>query len=101
MSAGCLPMLIQMPIIFGLIGVIYNPLTYALEIPKDIIAQLVVAAKELTDSPLKNERTIQRSSSAIFRTQKQHPDPVLTTLSTASTSTFSVCRWERLRPHTL
>lgn len=59
MSAGCLPMLIQMPIIFGLIGVIYNPLTYALEIPKDIIAQLVVAAKELTDSPLKNERTIQ------------------------------------------
>ncbi len=30
MSAGCLPMLIQMPIIIGLFGVLYNPLRYAL-----------------------------------------------------------------------
>ncbi len=30
MSAGCLPMLIQMPIIIGLFGVMYNPLRYAL-----------------------------------------------------------------------
>ncbi len=30
MSAGCLPMLLQMPIIIGLFGVLYNPLRYAL-----------------------------------------------------------------------
>jgi len=62
MNAGCLPLLIQMPIIFGLIGVIYNPLTYALEIPKESIALLTDAIKVLLkDTPdlLKNTRTIQ------------------------------------------
>ena len=32
MSAGCLPLLIQMPLIIGLFGVMYNPLRYALGI---------------------------------------------------------------------
>lgn len=59
MNAGCLPMLIQMPIIFGLIGVIYNPLTYALEIPKEYIEVLTVAIKELVEDLPKNTRTIQ------------------------------------------
>lgn len=37
MSAGCLPLLIQMPLIIGLFGVMYNPLRYALGIdPKEI-----------------------------------------------------------------
>ena len=30
MSAGCLPLLIQMPFIIGLFGVLYNPLRYAI-----------------------------------------------------------------------
>ncbi|MDD6276860.1 MAG: YidC/Oxa1 family membrane protein insertase [Clostridia bacterium] len=30
MTAGCLPMLIQMPFIIGLFGVLYNPLRYAI-----------------------------------------------------------------------
>jgi YidC/Oxa1 family membrane protein insertase len=59
MNAGCLPLLIQMPIIFGLIGVIYNPLTYALEIPKEYIEALTVATKELLPDLAKNTRTIQ------------------------------------------
>lgn len=62
MNAGCLPLLIQMPIIFGLIGVIYNPLTYALQIDKEYITLLTDAVKVLLkDSPdlLKNTRTIQ------------------------------------------
>lgn len=59
MNAGCLPMLIQMPIIFGLIGVIYNPLTYALEIPKEYIEVLATAIKESMPELAKNARTIQ------------------------------------------
>ncbi|MGL5973012.1 MAG: YidC/Oxa1 family membrane protein insertase, partial [Oscillospiraceae bacterium] len=39
--AGCLPLLIQMPILFGLINVIYNPLTHILRLPKDIIKQAI------------------------------------------------------------
>ncbi len=59
MNAGCLPMLIQMPIIFGLIGVIYNPLTYALEIPKEYIDIMAAAIKETLPELAKNARTIQ------------------------------------------
>ncbi len=39
--SGCLPMLIQFPILFGLVEVIYKPLTYMLRIPKDLVALLV------------------------------------------------------------
>ena len=38
-TAGCLPMLIQFPIIIGLYNVIYNPLTHVLGIGKDAIAK--------------------------------------------------------------
>ena len=40
MSAGCLPLLIQMPLIIGLFGVMYNPLRYALGINVDDIKVL-------------------------------------------------------------
>lgn len=43
MSAGCLPLLIQMPFIIGLFGVLYNPLRYAIGLDK-------VAAEALIDS---------------------------------------------------
>lgn len=43
MNAGCMPLLIQMPIIFGLIGVIYHPLQYALRIDDASIAALTTA----------------------------------------------------------
>ncbi len=38
--SGCLPMLIQFPIIFGLVEVIYKPLTYMLRIPADVISSI-------------------------------------------------------------
>jgi len=47
MNAGCLPLLITMPILFGLIEVIYKPLTYALDINPDIIAEMVKALPAL------------------------------------------------------
>ncbi len=58
MSGGCLPLLIQMPIIFGLYGAVYKPLTYALRIPEELLASLT---KIVTDLKLVTEssRTIE------------------------------------------
>jgi YidC/Oxa1 family membrane protein insertase len=36
--SGCLPLLIQMPILFGMIDVIYNPLTHLIRLPAGTIA---------------------------------------------------------------
>ena len=36
-SSGCLPMLIQLPILFGLINVIYQPLTHLAKLSKETI----------------------------------------------------------------
>ncbi len=49
MNAGCMPLLVQMPIIFGLVAVIYKPLTYCLLIPEDVVATLTTHLKELKD----------------------------------------------------
>ena len=58
MSAGCLPMLIQMPIIIGLFGVLYNPLRYALGISLDEINTLkdifVEVARNSSNETLKS-----------------------------------------------
>ena len=37
MTSGCLPMAIQLPILFGLIDVIYKPLRYMLKVPAELI----------------------------------------------------------------
>jgi len=47
-SAGCLPLLIQFPIIFGLVEVVYKPLTYMIRLPKGIIELFSEKARELT-----------------------------------------------------
>lgn len=43
--SGCLPLLIQFPILFGIIDVVYNPLTHILRIPKDTINAAVEILK--------------------------------------------------------
>lgn len=43
MSAGCLPLLIQMPFVIGLFGVLYNPLRYAIGLDKATAETLVEA----------------------------------------------------------
>ncbi len=50
MSAGCLPMLIQMPLIIGLFGVMYNPLRYALGIPVGDIDKILEVFKEVASN---------------------------------------------------
>ena len=47
MNMGCLPLIIQLPIIYGLIGVIYHPLKYALLINSDAISALSEKATAL------------------------------------------------------
>ncbi len=61
MNMGCAPLLLQFVIIFGLIGVIYKPLTYALSVPEDVINTLYEGAKEILGGkiPAQQERTIQ------------------------------------------
>lgn len=38
--SGCLPMLIQFPILFGLIDVVYKPLTHILRLPAEVIEKI-------------------------------------------------------------
>lgn len=45
MSAGCLPMLIQMPIIFGLLGVIYYPIQYVLGVDSNTVGEMTRAVQ--------------------------------------------------------
>lgn len=44
MTAGCLPMLLQLPILWGLYGIVRQPLTYVLKIPTELVTVLSNAA---------------------------------------------------------
>lgn len=61
MNAGCVPMLIQFPILFGLIGAIYNPLNYPLGLSDLHIASLTEAVKTYLGGELsaRDIRTVQ------------------------------------------
>lgn len=50
MTAGCLPMLIQFPIIFGLLDVVYRPLTHLLHISSTIMDQATQIATGIIGS---------------------------------------------------
>lgn len=45
MTASCMPLLFQLPILWGLYGVVRQPLTYVLQIPKELIDALSSVAK--------------------------------------------------------
>lgn len=46
---GCLPMIVQMVLLFGIIDVIYKPLTHLLHVPKDIITAATTAVTAIAD----------------------------------------------------
>lgn len=46
--AGTIPLLIQLPIIFGLIDVVYRPLKHILHFPKEVITALIEKTSEIT-----------------------------------------------------
>ena len=47
MNGGCAPLLIQLPILWGLYGIIRMPLTHVLNISKEAVAALSTAVQEL------------------------------------------------------
>lgn len=44
MTAGCLPMLVNFLVLFGLIEVVYRPMQYILRVPRDLVNQAVDVA---------------------------------------------------------
>lgn len=50
MTAGCLPTLIQLPIMLGLFQVNYHPLTMVLRIPDSVVEALKAVAKPLAEA---------------------------------------------------
>ncbi len=51
MMGGCLPMLIQFPLIFALYSVIRSPLTFLLKLDKTVISNVLLKAMELAGHP--------------------------------------------------
>ena len=47
MTSGCLPLVIQMPILFGLIDVIYKPLRYIMGVSNDVITTLTPVVEKM------------------------------------------------------
>ncbi len=45
--SGLLPLFIQIPLIFGLINVVYNPLEHILHLPQDVINAFIMKASEI------------------------------------------------------
>lgn len=58
--SGCLPMLIQFPILFGLIDVIYNPLKHIMRFSSDLVTQAmdIVTSLGITGNAYSREITI-------------------------------------------
>ncbi len=69
MTAGCMPMLIQMPILFGLIDVVYRPLTHILRLSQETIASFT-ATMQAASIDLPNYAP----EIAILKTIKDQPD---------------------------
>ncbi len=59
MSMGCLPLVLQLPIIYGLIGAIYHPLKYVLNIPQPQIDALTKALENVIELTKQNSRTVE------------------------------------------
>ena len=53
-TAGCLPMLLQLPVIMGLYGLIYTPLSNVLHLGSDIVTALTTAVQNLGGAAAEN-----------------------------------------------
>lgn len=59
MNMGCLPLLLQLPVLYGLIGAIYHPLQYVLNISEKDIGLLTEALKNVVEVTAKNSRMVE------------------------------------------
>lgn len=74
---GCLPLLIQLPILWGLYGVIYSPLTHILRLSKQAVADAQTIMRnggELFSHIVNNPNFKNRSELFIMQAIKDHPD---------------------------
>ncbi len=72
--AGCLPLLIQLPIIYGILDVVYRPLTHILRLPKDMINQATeVLNAYFTDANIVDKAMASRPELVILQYVKQNP----------------------------
>jgi len=63
MTAGCLPMLLQMLVLFSVIAVIYKPLTYMQKIPESHVNTCItVAVKSLDENDKEDKKMIAQMS---------------------------------------
>lgn len=58
MTPGCLPMLLQMLVLFSIIGVIYKPLTYVQRMPQEDIDSCVTAITAQLDPNKKEDKNL-------------------------------------------
>ena len=66
MGASCLPLLVQLPILWGLYGIIRMPLTHVLNISKEAVAALTAAYQALPVIGEQSQRTVAYIESAII-----------------------------------
>lgn len=57
--AGCLPLLIQFPLLYGLIDVVYKPMTHILRFGKDLIETIQTSVAGVAGLDLRNKSMIQ------------------------------------------
>ena len=62
LTGGCLPMLVQMVVLFGIIAVIYSPLTHLSRIPAPVINASLEAVAQPTKTD-ENNKTVDVSQS--------------------------------------
>lgn len=66
MTGGCLPMVLQMLVLFSVIAVIYKPLTYIQRIPAEQITACVTVVKDDLMAPIKADLESQNLSKEDF-----------------------------------
>lgn len=72
MTAGCLPMILNMLVMFGIIEVVYRPMQYVMRISKDVIAQAVEAANTAFSLNLNASNAMVQNE--LINVVKQNPD---------------------------
>lgn len=74
MTGGCLPMLVNMLVLFGIIGVIQAPLQYMVGMPQDQIQNAVVVIAQHRDDIEENSGNNYTIQSVLIGEMKQNPD---------------------------
>lgn len=75
--SGCLPLLIQMPILFGLIEVIYRPIKHILRIPSEVIAVIEQTVVDLGILPQEALKNLNHAQIRAIRAIHENPAPFL------------------------